>query len=63
LAPDEVIYVGDDPLLDVEGSRAAGMVPVWMNRDGAAWPEQLEKPWKTVNSVLELAALLHRYEA
>lgn len=63
LAPDEVIYVGDDPLLDVEGSRAAGMVPVWMNRDGAAWPEQLEKPWKTVNSVLELAALLHGYEA
>jgi HAD superfamily hydrolase (TIGR01549 family) len=63
LAPDEVIYVGDDPLLDVEGSRGAGMVPVWINRDGAPWPDHLEKPWKMVASVVELATVLHRNEA
>ncbi|MDR0439571.1 MAG: HAD family hydrolase, partial [Candidatus Accumulibacter sp.] len=30
LAPDETIYVGDDWRIDVEGSRAVGMRPVWL---------------------------------
>lgn len=63
LAPDEVIYVGDDPLLDVAGARAAGMVPVWINRDGATWPAHIEAPWRTVSSLAELTALLHRDDA
>src|ERR1700733_6655814 len=32
LAPQEVIYVGDDPLLDVEAARAAGFSPAGGNR-------------------------------
>lgn len=44
LAPSEVVFVGDDPELDVEGARRVGMRPVWMNRDAAPWPAALEPP-------------------
>jgi HAD superfamily hydrolase (TIGR01549 family) len=32
VAPHEAVYVGDDPLLDVEGAQNAGLHAVWMNR-------------------------------
>ena len=34
----QVAHVGDDPLLDVQGAQRAGLVAVWLNRSGAAWP-------------------------
>ncbi len=33
-APAETLYVGDNRLLDAEGSTAAGLVGVWLNRAG-----------------------------
>ncbi|HJV81235.1 HAD family hydrolase [Noviherbaspirillum sp.] len=30
--PEEAAYIGDDPLLDVEGAQRAGLQGVWMNR-------------------------------
>ena len=53
----EVLYVGDDPLADVAGARAAGMEPVWINRDGAAWPEAVEPAQYAIKSLTELVAL------
>jgi len=41
LAPGEVLYVGDDPLLDVEAARAAGLRTAWMNRTGTGWPSDV----------------------
>jgi putative hydrolase of the HAD superfamily len=38
VAPDQVLHVGDDPLLDVAGARAAGLRTAWLNRHGATWP-------------------------
>lgn len=32
VAPHEAVFVGDDPLLDVQGAQNAGMRAVWMNR-------------------------------
>lgn len=32
VAPTEAVYVGDDPLLDVEGAKNAGLHSIWMNR-------------------------------
>lgn len=59
LAMNEVLYVGDDPELDVVGSRAAGMQPVWIDRLGTVrWPHELEPPALTVRTVLELATRL-----
>lgn len=34
LPADEVLHVGDDPLLDVAGARDAGMRTAWINRNG-----------------------------
>lgn len=58
LRPREVVYVGDDPELDVEGSRRAGMQAVWINREGAPWPTGIEPPAHTVKSLEGLARLL-----
>jgi FMN hydrolase / 5-amino-6-(5-phospho-D-ribitylamino)uracil phosphatase len=35
VAPHEAAYVGDDPLLDVEGAQKAGLHGIWINRTEA----------------------------
>jgi len=55
LAPAEIAYVGDDPLLDVAAARAAGLCTVWMNRRGLAWPEELAPADLVVGDCLQLA--------
>jgi putative hydrolase of the HAD superfamily len=37
-APKETLYVGDNRLLDAQGSTAAGLVGVWLNRAGETAP-------------------------
>lgn len=57
VAPEETIYAGDDPLLDVEGAQKAGLRAVWINRPGL-WPDrQLPghvRPEATFKSLAEL---------
>ncbi|MGH8139161.1 MAG: HAD family hydrolase [Steroidobacteraceae bacterium] len=55
LLPDEVLYVGDDPLLDVEAARASGLRTAWMNRTGLAWPTTVSAADIDVGDCLELA--------
>ena len=52
------LHVGDDPEADVEGARRAGIRPVWLNRDGSAWPGRLPAPEHTIGSLEELVRLL-----
>jgi putative hydrolase of the HAD superfamily len=54
LALHEVAYVGDDPHLDVEGARRAGMLTIWVNRTEASWPESIEPPDWTIRTLTEL---------
>ncbi len=54
----EILHVGDDPLADVEGARAAGFVSAWMNRRRRAWPQELPVPEVVVTDCAQLAALL-----
>lgn len=54
LEPEEVLYVGDDPVADIEGARAAGMPAVWINRLGLAWPASLARPQWTFAGLDEL---------
>ena len=42
LAPAEAVYVGDDWRIDVEGSRAAGLIPIWLKH------EQVQRHWPDV---------------
>jgi FMN hydrolase / 5-amino-6-(5-phospho-D-ribitylamino)uracil phosphatase len=54
----EVVYIGDDPLLDVEGARGAGMQAIWIDRQGAQWPVEIAPPAHTIRSLTELIELL-----
>ena len=54
----EVVYVGDDPLLDVVGARGAGMQAIWIDRAGAPWPSAIAPASYTVRSLAELTKLL-----
>ncbi|HET7757542.1 MAG TPA: HAD-IA family hydrolase [Steroidobacteraceae bacterium] len=58
MAPAQILYVGDDPLLDVIAARRAGCRAAWMNRRGAWWPEGLPPPELAVSDCSELAARL-----
>jgi putative hydrolase of the HAD superfamily len=54
----EVVYVGDDPHLDVEGARGAGMQAIWIDRQGSDWPVEIAPAAYTVRSLAELTKLL-----
>jgi putative hydrolase of the HAD superfamily len=55
LAPTQILFVGDDPLLDIEGARACGLNTAWMNRGRASWPDPLARPGCVVSDCAELA--------
>ncbi len=55
---ERTIHIGDDPEADVEGARRAGVRPVWLNREGAAWPGTFAEPEQVVASLLDLVRLL-----
>ena len=55
LEPQEVIYVGDDPLLDVEAARSAGLASAWMNRTNQSWPATVRPADIDVSDCIELA--------
>jgi putative hydrolase of the HAD superfamily len=54
----EAVHVGDDAEADVEGARAAGIVPVWLNRDAQPWPLDTPAPAHAIARLDELPALL-----
>ena len=58
LEPESIVYVGDDPYLDVDAARAAGLRTVWMNRRGELWPAELAGADLVVNDCDQLAATL-----
>jgi putative hydrolase of the HAD superfamily len=58
LALHDLVYVGDDPWLDVAAARAAGCRSAWMNRWGSVWPTDLAPADLIVRDCSELAALL-----
>ena len=52
VAPEEAVHVGDDPVLDVEGARDAGMRVVQVSPDGRATAPV--KPDAVIRSLAEL---------
>ena len=59
VAPQEMLYVGDNPWLDVVAARAAGCRAAWVNRTGTPWPAELSPvPDLEVSDLLELSAHL-----
>jgi 2-haloacid dehalogenase len=58
VAPGNVLYAGDNPIPDVLGPHRAGMVSVWVNRNGMRKPRNVPQPNVRVRSLEELARLL-----
>ena len=56
--PQEALYVGDDPLLDVAGAQQAGLRAVWMNRFGRELPATIVPDWHCA-SLAELGSWLN----
>lgn len=55
VAPQHVLHVGDDPLLDVHGAREAGLRTCWINRRNEAWPERYAPPDLQFDTLAQLA--------
>ncbi len=55
LAAHRILYVGDDPWLDVAAARAGGCRSAWMNRRSSAWPAELAPADLSVSDCIELA--------
>jgi len=53
-----ILYVGDDPYLDVEAARAAGLRTAWMNRSQTPWPPNVAPADIDVADCTQLAQLL-----
>lgn len=53
-----ILYVGDDPWLDVEAARAAGLRTAWMDRRGIAWPHGVAEADFVVKDCIALADVL-----
>jgi len=63
LPPHAILYVGDDPELDVEAARGAGFATAWMNRRDTPWPAELRPADLAVRDCLELARALESVPA
>lgn len=59
--PECVLHVGDDPLLDVAGARAAGLRCAWLNRDGRDWDHDGVVPDLTIPDLAALADWCERH--
>lgn len=58
VAPECIVYVGDDPICDIAGALTVGMRAVWLNRDGQIWTESY-MPDAVITSLTELETLLN----
>lgn len=59
IEPKNMLYIGDNPFNDVEGSRNAGYIPVWVKTYGA-WDDSVTKPDFEVENVGEIPALISK---
>ena len=58
LEPHDILYVGDDPVLDVEAARAAGLKTAWVNRFAQQWPPAITPADIAVTNCTQLAESL-----
>lgn len=58
VAPAEALFIGDRLDMDVAGSRAVGMTPVWINRDHAQVPAGEAPPAFEIRDLEELRGIV-----
>ncbi len=57
----EMMYIGDHPLNDIDGSRNAGCIPVWVKTTGIWVFPEVEKPELEVDTVEEIPQLIKEF--
>ena len=57
-APGNTWYVGDDPLCDIEGARAAGLRSVWLDAEGRQYPSEIAAPTLAIHSLEAIVGAL-----
>lgn len=58
IPPQELMYVGDNPVNDVSGSRSAGYTPVWVKTTGYWCFDEIPRAEYEVETVEEIPALV-----
>ena len=54
----QTLHVGDNPEIDIQGARDAGLKTVWINRDDEDWPDELDAPDGVISDLRELDRIL-----
>ena len=54
LEPEQILYVGDDPIRDVGGSKAAGMNSAWINPNSENLPDGCPRPDISIANLSDL---------
>lgn len=54
----EVWYVGDNPVIDIAGARAAGLRAAWFDWEGQGYPDGLEAPHARIHALLDLLPIV-----
>lgn len=57
IAPQQAVYVGDDPVRDIQGAANAGLRTVWFNPERQAWPGG-RAPDATIHHLAQLEAVI-----
>jgi FMN phosphatase YigB (HAD superfamily) len=55
---DALWYVGDDPVVDCAGARAAGLTAVWFDWEGRVYPPEIAAPNYVIHALDELPKLV-----
>ena len=62
LKPEQVIHVGDHPVHDIEGAKAAGLWSIWVNLKAMEWPDT-EVPDAQVSCLSDVPQQVERIAA
>lgn len=56
-APSETLHIGDNPVADIVGARQAGLLSMWVQRNGETWTEDIAPDYK-VNTLMQAVDIL-----
>lgn len=56
--PPAIVYVGDDPVVDIAGALAAGMQAIWFQWEARTYPDGIPPPTATVAQIEDILRYL-----